>query len=103
MSEASQTMATQKIVVEVAYAYPDKYFLKKVYLDTPMSIQNVILQSGVLEKYTEINLRENKIGIFSRPAKLTDVVENGDRIEIYRPLIADPKEIRRQRAEKQKK
>lgn len=93
----------QKIIVEVAYAYPEKYFLKKIVLDTPISIQNVILQSGVLEKYTEINLRENKIGIFSRPAKLTDVVENGDRIEIYRPLLADPKEIRRQRAEKQKK
>lgn len=95
MSEA------EKIVVEVAYAYPEKYFLKKVYLDSPMTIQNVILQSGVLEKYTEIDLRENKIGIFSRPAKLTDLVENGDRIEIYRPLIADPKEIRRKRAQEQ--
>ncbi|MDO4698728.1 MAG: RnfH family protein [Pasteurellaceae bacterium] len=93
----------EKIVVEVAYAYPEKYFLKKVYLDSPMTIQNVILQSGVLEKYTEIDLRENKIGIFSRPAKLTDLVEHGDRIEIYRPLIADPKEIRRKRAEEQQK
>ena len=56
----------------------------------------------MLQKYTEIDLRENKIGIFSRPAKLTDMVENGDRIEIYRPLLADPKEIRRKRAEQQK-
>ncbi|MDH2997884.1 RnfH family protein [Pasteurellaceae bacterium LFhippo2] len=93
----------QKIVVEVVYAYPDKFFLKKLTLDNPMTIQNVILQSGVLQKYTEIDLRENKVGIFSRPAKLTDMVENGDRIEIYRPLIADPKEIRRKRAEEQKK
>ncbi|MCK3655884.1 RnfH family protein [Pasteurellaceae bacterium Macca] len=92
----------EKIVVEVAYAYPEKYFLKKIYLDAPVTIQNVILQSGVLQKYTEIDLRENKIGIFSRPAKLTDLVENGDRIEIYRPLIADPKEIRRQRAAQKK-
>lgn len=92
----------QKIVVEVVYAYPDKVFLKKLELDHPLSIQNVILQSGVLQKYTEIDLRENKIGIFSRPAKLTDMVENGDRIEIYRPLLADPKEIRRKRAEQQK-
>lgn len=96
-------MSEQKIVVEVAYAYPDKAFLKKVYLDVPVSIQNVILQSGVLEKFTEIDLRENKVGIFSRSAKLTDLVENGDRIEIYRPLIADPKEMRRLRAEQQKK
>lgn len=92
-----------KIVIEIAYAYPEKYFLKKLYLDSPITIQNAILQSGILEKYTEIDLRQNKIGIFSRPAKLTDMIENGDRIEIYRPLIADPKEIRRQRAEQQKK
>lgn len=96
-------MSNTQIEVEVAYAYPDKYFLKKIRLDSPTSIQSVIVQSGVLEKYTEIDLRENKIGIFSRPAKLTDLVENGDRIEIYRPLIADPKAIRRQRAEQQKK
>ena len=59
------------------------------------------MQSGVLEKYTEIDLRQNKVGIFSRLAKLTDMVENGDRIEIYRPLVADPKEIRRKRATEQ--
>ena len=56
-----------------------------------------------MEKYTEIDLRQNKVGIFSRLAKLTDMVENGDRIEIYRPLIADPKEIRRKKAEEQAK
>lgn len=93
----------EKIEVEVLFAYPHKHFLKKIILDTPMTIQNVILQSGVLEKYTEIDLRTNKVGIFSRPAKLTDMVENGDRIEIYRPLIADPKEIRRKRAAEQNK
>lgn len=95
-------MVSEKIKVEVVYAYPEKYFLKKMELDQPLTIQNVIVQSGVLEKYKEIDLRENKIGIFSRPAKLTDTVENGDRIEIYRPLIADPKEMRRKRAEKNK-
>ncbi|WP_448906901.1 RnfH family protein [Haemophilus parahaemolyticus] len=94
---------SEKIVVEVVYAYPERYFLKKLTLENPITIQNVIVQSGVLEKYTEIDLRQNKIGIFSRLAKLTDVVENGDRIEIYRPLIADPKEIRRKRAEEQAK
>jgi putative ubiquitin-RnfH superfamily antitoxin RatB of RatAB toxin-antitoxin module len=93
-------MVSEKIKVEVVYAYPEKYFLKKMELEQPLTIQNVIVQSGVLEKYKEIDLRENKVGIFSRPAKLTDTVENGDRIEIYRPLIADPKEMRRKRAEK---
>lgn len=93
---------SDKINVEVVYAYPEKYFLKKMVLDEPLTIQNVIVQSGVLEKYVEIDLRENKVGIFSRTAKLTDKVENGDRIEIYRPLIADPKEMRRKRAENKK-
>lgn len=93
---------SEKINVEVVYAYPDKVFLKKMALDQPLSVQNVILQSGVLQKFTEIDLRENKVGIFSRPVKLTDMVEDGDRIEIYRPLIADPKEMRRKRAEKSK-
>nr|WP_314741645.1 RnfH family protein [uncultured Haemophilus sp.] len=92
---------SEKIVVEVVYAYPERYFLKKLTLENPITIQNAIVQSGVLEKYTEIDLRQNKVGIFSRLAKLTDMVENGDRIEIYRPLVADPKEIRRKRATEQ--
>lgn len=93
---------SDKIRVEVAYAYPNRFFLKSLELDAPTTVQNVILQSGVLQKHTDIDLRENKVGIFSRSVKLSDMVENGDRIEIYRPLIADPKEIRRQRAEQQK-
>ena len=92
---------SDKIVVEVVYAYPERYFLKKLTLENPITIQNAIVQSGVLEKYTEIDLRQNKVGIFSRTTKLTDMVENGDRIEIYRPLIADPKEIRRKKATEQ--
>lgn len=94
---------SEKLWVEVVFAYPEKVFLKKVELDNPTTVQNVILQSGVLQKFTEIDLRENKVGIFSRPVKLTDLVENGDRIEIYRPLIADPKEMRRKKADAQKK
>ena len=94
---------SEKIVVEVVYAYPERYFLKKLTLENPITIQNAIVQSGVLEKYTEIDLRQNKVGIFSRTTKLTDMVENGDRIDIYRPLIADPKEIRRKKAEEQTK
>ena len=66
-------------------------------------IQTAILQSGILQQFTEIDLRENKVGIYSRPAKLNDQLKDGDRIEIYRPLLADPKEIRRKRAAEQAK
>ena len=90
-----------QIKIEIAYALPEHYYLKRLDVEEGCTVQNVILQSGVLEKYTEIDLRKNKVGIFSRSVKLTDMVNDGDRIEIYRPLLADPKEIRRKRAEQQ--
>ncbi|PJG86290.1 RnfH family protein [Conservatibacter flavescens] len=90
-----------QINIEIAYAFPHKYYLKAFKVEEGTTIQSAILQSNILQQYTEIDLRENKVGIFSRPAKLTDVLSDGDRIEIYRPLLADPKEIRRKRAEEQ--
>ena len=69
-------------------------------LDVPAdaSIADVIAQSGLLEEFQEIDLGKNKVGVFGKLAKLTDTLYAGDRVEIYRPLIADPKEIRKQRA-----
>lgn len=91
------------IKIEIAYALPERYYLKSFELEDGTSVEAAILQSGVLQQYPEINLKENKVGIFSRPAKLTDILSDGERIEIYRPLLADPKEIRRLRAEQQAK
>lgn len=88
------------IKVEVAYALPEKQYLLKVRLAQGSTVEQAIAASGILELRTDISLSKNKVGIFSRPVKLTDVVNEGDRVEIYRPLIADPKELRRQRAEK---
>ncbi|GJH42930.1 RnfH family protein [Pasteurella canis] len=90
-----------QINIEVVYAYPNRHYLKKLSVEEGTMIQTAILQSGILQQFTEIDLRENKVGIFSRPAKLTDLLKEGDRVEIYRPLLADPKEIRRKRAEQQ--
>lgn len=87
-----------QINIEIAYALSERYYLKPFKVDEGTMVQTAILQSGILQQFTEIDLRENKVGIFSRPAKLTDVLKEGDRIEIYRPLLADPKEIRRKRA-----
>ncbi|TYG35219.1 RnfH family protein [Lonepinella koalarum] len=94
---------TEQIEIEIAYAYPKSYFLKKLQVEQGTTVQAAILQSGILQQYTDIDLRENKVGVFARPVKLTDPVNAGDRIEIYRPLLADPKEIRRKRAEEQAK
>ena len=88
------------IVVEVAYALPEKQYLQRLTLPEGATVSDAIHASGLLELRTDIDLSKNKVGIYSRPVKLTDVLQDGDRVEIYRPLIADPKELRRQRAEK---
>ncbi|WP_338507818.1 RnfH family protein [Erwinia aphidicola] len=88
------------IVVEVAYALPDKQYLYSVKVPEGSSVEQAIIASGLLEIRSDISLQQNKVGIFSRPVKLQDEVQSGDRIEIYRPLIADPKDLRRQRAER---
>ena len=82
-----------QINIEIAYCLAGSLLLKSFKVDEGTMIQTAILQSGILQQFTEIDLRENKVGIYSRPAKLTDQLKDGDRIEIYRPLLADPKEF----------
>ena len=91
---------SRDITVEVVYALPEKQYLLKVSVAEGSTVEQVISASGILVLRTDIDLAKNKVGIFSRPVKLTDTVNDGERVEIYRPLIADPKELRRQRAEK---
>ena len=95
--------AEKRITVEVAYALPDEQFLKEVQAPEGASVMDVVLQSGVLELHPEIDLDKNGVGIFSKPVKLDAEVREHDRVEIYRPLIADPKEARRKKAAAQKK
>ncbi|WP_253382532.1 RnfH family protein [unidentified bacterial endosymbiont] len=92
-----------KISVEVVYALPEKQYLQRVALDEGATVEVAIRASGLLELRADIDLAKNKVGIYSRPVKLADELKDGDRVEIYRPLIADPKELRRQRAEKSAK
>jgi putative ubiquitin-RnfH superfamily antitoxin RatB of RatAB toxin-antitoxin module len=92
-----------EVSVEVVYALPERQYLKTVRLAEGSSVEQAIRASGLLELRAEIDLSSNKVGIYSRPVKLGDVVSDGDRVEIYRPLIADPKELRRIKAERSKK
>lgn len=92
-----------EICVEVVYALPERQYVRQVKLAEGSCVEQAILASGLLDLRSDIDLASNKVGIYSRPAKLGDVLSDGDRVEIYRPLIADPKELRRQRAEKAKK
>ncbi len=84
--------------VEVCYALPDKQLLIPVKLPVGATLQQALEASGLLEKYQDIDLKKNKFGIFSKLSKLDSVLRDSDRVEIYRPLIADPKEVRKQRA-----
>ena len=65
-------------------------------------LEQGIKETGILNVFEEIDLTVNKVGIWNRVAKLTDILQDLDRIEIYRPLLADPKEVRKRRAEKAK-
>ncbi|MFO6299600.1 RnfH family protein [Rahnella selenatireducens] len=92
-----------EIRVEVVYALPERQYLRTVKLEEGSNVEQAVVASGLLELRQDIDLKKNKLGIYSRPVKLMDTVNDGDRIEIYRPLIADPKELRRIRAERSKK
>lgn len=92
-----------EICVEVVYALPERQYLRTVKLESGSTVEQAIQASGLLELRQDINLKSNKVGIYSRPVKLSDIPDDGDRIEIYRPLTADPKELRRLRAENSKK
>ena len=93
---------SEMIHVEVVYALPHEQRVLNLVVDKNSTVETIIQQSGVLELYPEIDLSKNKGGIFSRNVKLDSTVRDRDRIEIYRPLLADPKEIRRKRAEQAK-
>jgi len=84
--------------IEVAYALPDEQFLLTCDLPEGVTVQEAINASGILKQCPDIDLSQNKVGIFSKLAKLDTVLREGDRVEIYRPLIADPKEVRRKKA-----
>ena len=91
-----------KINIEVVYALPDEQILLKQSVPIGTTVAEAIQASGVLDKHPEIDLANNKLGIFGKLTKADAVVRDKDRIEIYRPLIADPKEVRRKRAEEGK-
>lgn len=92
----------QPITVEVLYALPHEQTLLKVQLPQGSTLADAIKNSGILEKHPEIDLANNKLGIFGKLSKQDVVLRDRDRVEIYRPLIADPKEVRKKRAEEGK-
>ncbi|BAW80799.1 hypothetical conserved protein [Candidatus Nitrosoglobus terrae] len=93
-------VSANMISVEVAYAHPSKQAILKIAVPENTTVEEAIQISNILKQFPEINLHKNGVGIFSKLTKLDAPLCHQDRIEIYRPLIADPKEIRRKRAAK---
>ena len=91
-------MTEQQIWVEVAYAGEDEQVILRVEAEEGLTAGEAIERSEIRRRFAEIDLAANKIGVFGKVAKLDRVLEAGDRVEIYRPLIADPKEARKKRA-----
>lgn len=88
---------SKRIRIEVAYALPHEQIIKVIDANDGVTVKEAIDKSGLLDEFQEINLNINKIGIFGQLSKLDKVLRNQDRVEIYRALIADAKEMRKQR------
>ena len=90
------------INVEIAFALPQKQSLIAIEVNKESTVEDAIERSGILKLYPQIDLDSYKVGIWNKVVKRSAELSDGDRIEIYRPLIADPKEVRKRRAEKAK-
>lgn len=88
----------EKIQVEVAYALPERQVIVPLTVARGTTLGEAIHLSGIREQFPGMDLAGSKVGIFGKLAKREDILHNGDRVEIYRPLIADPKQVRKQRA-----
>ena len=91
-------MAEADIAVQVCYALPDSAFLRSLRVPAGTTIEQAVAQSGLLQAIPGIDLAVNMVGIYGKRKPLDSVLHEHDRVEVYRPLQADPKEARRRRA-----
>jgi putative ubiquitin-RnfH superfamily antitoxin RatB of RatAB toxin-antitoxin module len=81
--------------IGVAYATASRQVWLNVEVPDGATVKDAIERSGILKQFPEIDLEQQKVGVFSKLTKLDAVLEDGDRIEIYRPIICDPKTVKR--------
>jgi putative ubiquitin-RnfH superfamily antitoxin RatB of RatAB toxin-antitoxin module len=93
---------SDNITIEIVYALPEKQTLLRRSVPAGSTVMEAILASGLIEKFPTLDLAVHKLGIFGKLTKADAVLREKDRVEIYRPLLADPKEVRRRRAEEGK-
>jgi putative ubiquitin-RnfH superfamily antitoxin RatB of RatAB toxin-antitoxin module len=87
------------VIVTVVYGGPDRQLVMRVEVSVGVTVEGAILASGVLSLEPDLRLGTLNVGVWNRAASLEQLVREGDRIEIYRPLQVDPKEARRMRAD----
>jgi hypothetical protein len=93
----------EAITVEVAYALPQQQMLLEVQVPAGTTAREAVRRSGIAASFPDLDVEGADLGIFGKVVKGDQVLRGGDRVEIYRPLIADPKEVRRLRAAQGKK
>lgn len=81
--------------IGIAYALPQRQVWFDVEMPDGATIQEAIQRSGILKQFPEIDLEQQKVGVFGKVGKLDAVLNDGDRVEIYRPIICDPKTVPR--------
>lgn len=85
--------------VGVAYADPDQQVWLKLEVPDDSTVQDALTKSGILKRFPHIDLEKQKIGIFGKFTKLDTPLQEGDRVEIYRPITADPTQVKRRNTE----
>lgn len=91
------------MVIEVVYALPDRQPIKQLELPEGAIVRDAVLASGFADKFDEVIVDETAVGIYGARVSYADVLQDGDRVELYRPLLIDPMEARRARAKTQTK
>ncbi|MEW6993136.1 RnfH family protein [Colwelliaceae bacterium MEBiC 14330] len=102
LANVNDADVAKKITIEVVYGVSHKQRILTLLVDEGTNVEQAIIESGIVKLFPEIDLKVNKVGIWNRTVKLSEVLEDLDRVEVYRPLIADPKDVRKRRAEKAK-
>lgn len=86
------------IEIEVAYARPERQVLVTLELPRGATLLDAVRKSGLLQQFPEIELERATLGVFGKIKAGDEILSGGDRVEIYRPLLVDPKQARRKRA-----
>ncbi|GMV31554.1 MAG: hypothetical protein AMXMBFR59_36790 [Rhodanobacteraceae bacterium] len=92
-----------RIRAEVAYVEPGRQFLQVLSLPAGATVGDALAASDLQQNFPALDVSSARVGVFSRPATRDTLLRDGDRVEVYRALIANPKEVRRQRAERKVK